>query len=62
MQSFVNSLTNYLVMSLPVVDQLVEYQTHVYNCRAAVCLGVIVDGRKVLHGGHMVVSLEYEAA
>ena len=47
---------------LPVVDQLVEYQTHVYNCRAAVCLGVIVDGRKALHGGHMVVSLEYEAA
>ena len=41
---------------LPVVDQLVEYQTHVYGCRAAVSLGVIADGRKAL-----VVSLEYAA-
>ena len=46
--------TNYLVMSLPVVDQLVEYQIHVYSCRAAVSLGVIADGRKAL-----VASLEY---
>ena len=48
--------TNYLVMSLPVVDQLVEYQIHVYSCRAAVCVGLIADGRKAL-----VASLEYAA-
>ena len=42
---------------LPVVDQLVEYQTHVYSWRAAVNLGVIADGRKAL-----VASLEYAAA
>ena len=53
--------TNYLVMSLPVVDQLVEYQTQVYSWRAAMCLGVIADGRKALDEGHVVVSLEYAA-
>ena len=41
-------IQNYLAMSLPVVDQLVEYQTHVYSCRAAVCVGLIADGRKAL--------------
>ena len=62
-QNFVNSLANYLVMSLlPVVDQQVEYQTHVYSCRAAVHLCVIVDGRKTLDEGHVVASVEYAAA
>ena len=44
---------------LPVVDQLVEYQTHVYSCSAAMCLGEIADGRKALDEGNMVASLEY---
>ena len=43
-------------MSLSVVDQLVEYQTHVYSCRAAVWVGLIADGRKAL-----VALLEYAA-
>ena len=61
-KKFVNSLTNYLVMSLfPVVDQLVEYQTYVYSCSAAMCLVEIADGRKALDEGHVVASLEYAA-
>ena len=59
-KKFVNSLTNYLVMSLfPVVDQLVEYQTYVYSCSAAMCLVEIADGRKALDAGNEVASLEY---
>ena len=58
-KNFVNSLTNYLVMSLPVVDQLVEYQTYVYSWRAAMCLVEIADGRKALDEGNVVASLEY---
>ena len=50
-------------MSLfPVVDQLVEYQTHVYSCRAAVHLGVTADGRKALDEEYVVASMEYAAA
>ena len=36
-----------------------EYQIHVYCWRAAVCLGVIADGKKALDEGYMVASLEY---
>ena len=44
---------------LPFMDQLIEYQTHVYSCRAAMC--VIANGWNALDEGHMVASLEYAA-